>query len=208
MQDFFGVDRRGMLQQLAVLLGVATLPAHALAATGARAKKQFLTGAQFSLLSAIADTIIPTTDTPGAVAAGVPRLFDTMVRDWASAARRTELTGAIAEIDALAMTADKKTFAALSPARRKAILVEHDKAALKPGPPPKEKLSAFQAMTAGPPVTNPAYLKVKELVIALYYSSEIACTQEQVYEHVPGKFAPSIPVTPETRPFAGTGGLF
>jgi gluconate 2-dehydrogenase gamma chain len=160
------------------------------------------------LMSAITDTIIPTSDTPGAVAVGVPRLLDGMLRDWASAARRTQLTGALAEIDALAMTADKKTFAALSPARRKAILVDHDKAALKPGPAPKEKLNALQAMMAGPPVAGPAYLKLKELVIALYYSSEIACSQELVYEHVPGKFSPSIPVTPETRPFAGVGGPF
>jgi gluconate 2-dehydrogenase gamma chain len=64
------------------------------------------------------------------------------------------------------------------------------------------------AMVAGPPVANPAYLKLKELVITLYYASEVALTQELIYEHVPGKFVPSLKVNPDTRPFAGVGGPF
>jgi gluconate 2-dehydrogenase gamma chain len=202
------MERRSLLQSLALLLGVAALPANALAAARKGNSKQGLSVDQFSLLNAIADTMIPATDTPGAVAVGVPRLLDKMLANWASPSRRLALIGAMSEIDTLALTSDKKGYARLDPARRKALLLDHDKAALKPGPPPKEKLSALLAMVAGPPVANPAYLKLKELVITLYYASEVALTQELIYEHVPGKFVPSLKATPETRPFAGVGGPF
>jgi gluconate 2-dehydrogenase gamma chain len=202
------MERRSLLQSLALLLGVAALPANALAAARKSNSKQGLSVDQFSLLNAIADTMIPATDTPGAVAVGVPRLLDKMLANWASPSRRLALIGAMSEIETLALTSDKKGYARLDPARRKALLLDHDKAALKPGPPPKEKLSALLAMVAGPPVANPAYLKLKELVITLYYASEVALTQELIYEHVPGKFVPSLKATPETRPFAGVGGPF
>jgi gluconate 2-dehydrogenase gamma chain len=202
------MERRSLLQSLALLLGVAALPANALAAARKSNGKQGLSVDQFSLLSAIADTMIPATDTPGAIAVGVPRLLDKMLANWASPSRRLALIGAMSEIETLALTSDKKGYARLDPARRKALLLDHDKAALKPGPPPKEKLSALLAMVAGPPVANPAYLKLKELVITLYYASEVALTQELIYEHVPGKFVPSLKATPETRPFAGVGGPF
>jgi hypothetical protein len=202
------LERRSLLQSVALLLGAAALPADAFAVARKAKSKRVLNSAQFTLLSAIADTIIPATDTPGAVAVGAPRLLDGMLSNWASASRKTALIGAMAEIDALAMVSDKKGFATLAPARRKELLIDHDKAALKPGPPPKEKQSALSAMLSGPPVANPGYLKLKELVIALYYASEAASTQELVYEHVPGKFIPSVKVTPDTRPYAGVGGLF
>jgi gluconate 2-dehydrogenase gamma chain len=39
----------------------------------------------------------------------------------------------------------------------------------------------------------------------LYYYSEPALTHELAYEHSPGEWLPSIPVTPETRPWGGAG---
>ncbi len=208
MFDPIGLDRRALLAQVAALIGATAIPAEVFAAAAKGSVKRFLNPTQFSLLSAVADTIIPVTDTPGAVAVGVPKLFDKLLATWASAKRQTQLMTALTEIDSLAMKSDKMGFVALTPARRKVLLVEHDKAAVKPGPPPKEKLNALQAMLAGAPVANPGFIKVKELVIALYYASEVACTKELVYEHVPGKFIPSFKVTPETRPFAGVGGPF
>ncbi len=93
-------------------------------------------------------------------------------------------------------------------AKRKEALLAFDKDAVKPDPNAKEKLTGLAALIGGGAATmNPGYVKLKELVIALYYNSETAMTKELIYEHVPGKFVPSLPVTPETRPFAGVGGL-
>jgi hypothetical protein len=46
---------------------------------GAPFKPQFFTPAQWLLVSSLTDLIIPTTDTPGAVAAGVPQYIDLVV---------------------------------------------------------------------------------------------------------------------------------
>ena len=42
----------------------------------------------------------------------------------------------------------------------------------------------------------------RRLVFALYYLSEAGATQELRYEHVPGAWEPSIPVTADTRGWA------
>lgn len=208
MIDEMAMNRRALMGRVAILLGASALPAEAFAVTRKKAAKTFLTAPQFATLSAIADTVIPATDTPGAAGVGVPRLIDGMLRNWASVATRTRLTGAIAEIDKLALDADGKTFAALAPARRKDLLLTYDREALKPGPKRTEKLNAFEAMIAGPPVMNPGWVTLKDLTISLYYTSEVAMTQEQIYEHVPGTWVPSLKITPGMRPFAGNGGPF
>ena len=132
-------------------------------------------------------------------------MFDGLLRNWASPAHRTQLLGEIAAIDQMAMDADKKPFAQLTPERRKELLLGFDRDALKAGPPSTEKLNAFEAMMAGPSVVRPGWVRMKGLIINIYYNSEIACTQELIYEHVPGKWVPSMKATPETRPFASGG---
>jgi hypothetical protein len=44
------------------------------------------------------------------------------------------------------------------------------------------------------------------LLVSLYYTSEAALTQELPYNHNPGKFVPSMPITDKTRP--ASGGMF
>lgn len=197
------MDRRGMLSRVALLLGAASLPADALAAKPAP-RKRFLPPAQFAVLTALSDTIVPVTDTPGALAAGVPAKLDGMLLRWASAATRAKVTDALTRLDAVAISKTKKGFAALTPAQRKSVLTSHDKAALKAVPPPPgaPKVNFFTPVTY---VVDPGYLALKGLVINLYYSSEIAMTKELIYEHVPGVWQPSTKATDKTRPWASVG---
>ena len=53
---------------------------------------------------------------------------------------------------------------------------------------------------------DPGYGKLKSLLVTLYYTSEAALTDEIPYNHNPGQFQPSIPVTEKTRPVSG--GMF
>lgn len=205
MSDMMSIDRRAMLAQLALLLGAASLPAEALAARAPRAARarRFLDAGRTRLLSAVADTMIPQTDTPGALAAKVPAKFDALLATWASPARRIELVAALARIDAAALASEKTGFVALSPARRSAVLTAHDLAALKVVP-RTEKLTGMAAMMAGPAVADAGYGKLRELIIMLYFYSEEALTSVLTYEHTPGGWTPSVKVTPQTR---NTGGL-
>ncbi len=203
MDDLTNMDRRMLMQRMALLLGATALPAEAFAAPAARARR-FLPPASFKLLSAVVDTILPTTDTPGALAAGVPAKLDGMLANWASADTRAKVTGALSRIDAAAVSGKKKSFALLGGAERAALLRPYDAAALKEVPPPASapKVNFFTQIKY---VADPGYLKLKDLVINLYYYSEIGATKELIYEHVPGKFEPSVKLTAQSRPYLGLG---
>lgn len=205
MTGFDALDRRSMLERMAFLLGAAALPAEALAVPARRARgaQRFLTPARMALLTAVADTMIPKTDTPGALDAKVPAKFDALLLNWASPSRKVELVGALAKIDAAAIAQEKKGFAALSPEKRLALLTAHDAAALKSVPDTRH-LTGMVAMMAGPAVADMGYAKLRELIILLFFYSEEALTSVLVYEHDPMGYTSSIKVTPETR---NTGGL-
>lgn len=199
-------ERRVLLQQIGVLLGAATLPCSALQAAAEPAARRFLDAARFQLLRAVSDTMVPRTDTAGALQAGIPQLIDTLLRNWASAATRTQLGDALQRIDATAIAQSGRRFAQLRPDARLSLLRSYDAAALQPAPQTGAPLSV-DAMLAGPPVRDADYARLKELVVTLYYSSKVGLTQELTYVHAPGKWQPSVPVTKDTRP-AGGGGLF
>ena len=175
MNTMLDMDRRSMLERLAFLLGAAALPGEALAKPARRGAKRFLDASRMRLLSAVADTMIPKTDTPGALDAKVPAKFDALLLGWASPQRRIDLVGALAKIDALAMAQEKVGFAALTPAKRHELLLPHDAASLKVVPDTR-KLGGMLAMMAGPSVADPAYAKLRELIILLYFYSEEALT--------------------------------
>lgn len=203
MIDPFVMHRRDMIARIALLLGTTALPAKAFAAPKKKAAR-YLTKLQFALLSAVVDTILPATDTPGALAAGVPAKLDGMLRDWASAETRTSVFGALVRIDDAARAATGKGFAALAPADWTAVLVPHDVAALESVPPPPNapKPNFFTQQTY---VADQGWLKLKDLTINLYYYSEIASANALEYIHVPGKWQPSIKLTPQSRPYLGIG---
>lgn len=203
MSEFFNLDRRALLERALLLAGGVAASgfsgtALAKAAAGGR---RYLDAPAYALLNAVADTIVPRTDTPGAVDAGVPAKVDALLANWASGQRRYELSHALTAIDAAATKAEGMSFGALSPERRKAFLVPYDEAALKPAP--RAQSGGLAAMMSGPATVDPGYTKLKELVVVLFYLSETALTHDLPYIHAPGEWQPSVPVTPETRPFGG-----
>lgn len=197
MHDGHNIERRLLLQRAALLIGATALPIGELLAAPAKNAKPVLSAPRLELLSAVADTIVPVTDTPGALAANVPALIDAMLRDWAAPATRTSMIEALDKIDVTARAKAGRGFAALSPEERLTLLKAHDIASLKPAPSKPDMLSPQ------PATADPGYAKLKELIVILYYQSEIALTTELTYEHAPGKWQPSIPLTPEMRQTGG-----
>lgn len=229
MMDYAGMDRRTLLQRALLLAGVAVLPggAEALAAAAKGGKRQ-LDPARYALLVALADTILPRTTTPGAVDAGVPQIVDALFGTWPSPSRKAELLGALDKIDQLAKQQGSRGFVALTPADRAVVLAPHDAAALKQAPatpPPaipigaapttvdpnygKPKQEPAQSMKdrMSPKFADPGYGKLKELIVVTFYYSEAVLTHDLAYEHAPGEWQPSIPITPATRPWGGVGGI-
>lgn len=204
MDSELRMDRRDLLQRALVLVG-ATLAAGAGIAPGSALSRP-LPSDHLPLLTAFADTLIPGDDTPGAVAAGIPTVVAQMYADWASDETRDALSGALTRLDQAAQRTQGRGFADLPPELRTAFLAEHDRASLVavPLPPGAPRGNPFAPVIS---VVDNGYARLKELVAVLFYASEAALTSELDYEHIPGGWTASVPVTPQTRP-AYTFGAF
>jgi hypothetical protein len=176
--DRFVIDRRALMAGAIALVGGAVVgfPAKLLArAPGAQAR--FFTPAQYAVLEAVVDILIPRTDTPGARDARVAAFIDGMMTRWASPEHKLQYAGLIDDIDHQA----GGLIALAAPARVEAVRA-YDAA-------------AFAA-------DNEAYRKFKELVLTAYYWSEPGATRELRYELAPGVWEPRVPMTPTTRAWA------
>ncbi len=114
------IDRREALRRAALLLGGAisapTIAAvlagcEARSAEGERWAPRALTPEQGDVVAAIADQIIPRTDTPGARDVGVHRFIDTMLAEYYSTDERSAFLAGLADVDARARRASGQPFA-------------------------------------------------------------------------------------------------
>ena len=89
------LNRRDILQ-LATMFGLSlTVPSLA-----AKAPAAPMTDDELILIGEVSELIIPTTDTGGALAAGVPEFVKTMLSDWFSAAERANFISGMHEFSA------------------------------------------------------------------------------------------------------------
>lgn len=170
------LDRRALVLGAVFLLGGAAALTRFTRKSGTTtgAEGPALSGDQFILLEQVADTLIPATDTPGALAAGAPAFIRDMLTDWASAATRMEIISVLDSIERQAWAQLGAAFLELPPERRLAVLRRYDEDALSR--------------------QDPAYGKFKYLVLVGYYQSEIGATQELRYELVPGAWRSCLPL--------------
>ena len=207
MEDLHGLSRRSLMQRAILLVGATVAVGACDMLPGAGNDKDFaLDASQFALLSAVAGTIVPKTDTSGAIEAGVPKTFEGLLRDWASAVTREGMLGALGRIDEAAKKDGGMGFAELDGTARAKLLAAHDAAALAEDPEGEAIPTAISFVPGGgTKLHDMNYSRMKELLVTLYYYSEPGLTEELHYEHNPGAWEPSIPVTEETRPWGGLG---
>lgn len=207
MESPNGLSRRVLMQRALLLVGASVAASACDMLPGAGNDRNFaFSTEQFALLSAIAATIVPKTDTSGAIEAGVPKTFEGLLRDWASAETREGMLGALDRIDEAARSSGGKGFAELDEAGRLELLTAHDVAALAEDPDGEAVPGGVSFVPgAAKKLHDMNYSRLKELLVTLYYYSEPGLTEELRYEHDPGAWEPSIPVTEDTRPFGGLG---
>lgn len=176
------LDRRGFIANALLAVGVAgaALPPFEALAKPLRRSARYFAAPRFAVLDALAETIMPRTDTPGARDTAVPARIDALMKTWASPQTRLDFARVLDEVEAAARSADPRGLATLPAAAQLQVVSAYDKAKLR----------------------DAGYAKLKALIFALYYLSEAGATQELRYEHVPGAWEPSIPVTPDTRGWA------
>jgi gluconate 2-dehydrogenase gamma chain len=182
------LDRRGLLTGAAAILGadLAAPLARALAAEAApgfAASHAVFSAPQRTLVAAISECIVPTTDTPGAIAAGVPAFIEMMIADWYEATDRQDFLDGLGLLEGYAWTQFEKPFAGLAPEEQEQVLT-----------------LAMTGKIAGLP--GSFFGHCRQLVLLGYYTSEIGCKQERVYVPVPGRYDGKYPYADVRRVFS------
>lgn len=168
------MDRRELLKVLALALGgsVSGSCSRALLSAddfAAGQQPELFDAGQSANVAALAELIIPQTETPGAIQAGVPEFIHRIVAQWYTADERAAFLAGLKALKAASRARYRVEFANASDEQRAALL------------------RAFEA--AKPSSTERAFfLRVKELTVLGYYTSEIGGQQELLYRPVPGAY--------------------
>lgn len=181
------MDRREWMKLMALSLGGSlSLPESVFAQMAEPfdpARLTFFTAQQRKLVAVLAETIIPETDTPGAIKAGVPGWIELLTQDCLEEKEQKLIREGLGRLEKRAEGDFKKSFEALSTDERIKLLTALERESKKPGG------DAFIA-------------KFKELTKFTYASSELGATQAFEFTLVPGRWEPAIPLKPGQKAYA------
>jgi gluconate 2-dehydrogenase gamma chain len=188
------LQRREVLKRVAWLLGGAVSAPAALAILQGCSPKdaapvagawqpKFFTGKQASVVTAIADAIIPKTDTSGALDVGVPAFIDLVMADVYDAAARERFNQGFAEFEIGASTGGKP-FLERDAAGRAAFVKE----------------SLEKALAAPRDAGRPFILMARELTLLGFYTSQPGITENMWYQAVPTAFHGCVPLAKMEKP--------
>lgn len=172
------ISRREAVARLAVLLGGTIVGAQVFLrgeTLGGSIIPVAFSPDEIALMDEIGDTIIPTTNTPGAKAARIGAFMVSMINDCYDDEHRSIFKNGLIQLDEASRQQSGKSFMIASPAERTALLNSLDAAARAQ----KSPVHYFRLM--------------KELTLLGYFTSEIGCTQALRHVETPGMFQGNVP---------------
>ncbi len=191
------MNRREILQRSALALGYAiTGPALAGILHGCKATPElsyqpvFFNDDQARLISEVAEIIMPKTSTPGAKDAGVPGFIDSMLKGIFSKKEQEAFMKGLDEFDQDARKTFGDPFIDCKPEDQVAHVRKHHDAARSGSN--GANLAAWWVTDAGG--EKPFIIKMKELTLIGFFSSEAGATQVLQYNQVPGPFKGCVPL--------------
>lgn len=232
------ITRREALRRAALLLGAAisaptvvgVLAGCGRGTVGGAGGLRALSAGQHRLVSVVAEHIIPDTDTPGALAAGVPEFVDAMLAGYYTEAERARFLAGLSALAERAEATYGEGFVDCAPDQQLALLEELDREAFAPAPRPRaepapvassgeggdgssgageaaerEPVSAPWIHGEGPRRPRPEvpfFRTMKELTVVGYYTSEVGATRELRHEPIPGRYEGCIPFSDVGRTWA------
>lgn len=150
--------------------------------------------AHLGLIAALADTIIPTTDTPGAIEAGVPAFIVMMVRDATDRRSQRNFLEGLDAVEALCVQRFGHPFASCSGEQRGEVLRWWQAAARQP---------AWLERLAGLWTGRPFYDVLRDYTVVGYCTSMAGATRALAYDFIPGPpFQGCVPLLPGQRAWA------
>ena len=234
MNDAELITRREAIVRVTALLGGVALVGGSALLTGCRTESAKQTTAattggdadfsadDIAFLDEVADTILPTTSTPGAKAAKTGAFMAVMVHDSYYPDDQKIFRDGMKKIDDATQKAYKVSFVNATPEQRLAILTpldkeQRDQSQAQQDAQQKKALAHLSderkesapgtdvgAATAVQKNTGTHYFRMmKELALLGYFTSEIGCTQAQRYTETPGRYDPCAPYKPGDKAWAG-----
>ena len=180
------MNRRESLQRIALVLGgIAIAPellARALASPAELLKN--VPADRLLLLDEMAETIIPTTDTPGAKAAKVGEFIIHAVENCLPEKRKKRFWDELDAAEIACKQQSGKSFVDCTVAERTAFF---------------QQLQAKKAVQGDDPEIPVFFTALKMLVLHGYFTSEIGASQALNYDPVPGSWIPDMIITPDTK---------
>ena len=189
------MDRRDAIKRVMLMVGGTIASTDVLKAWGNLTIENphfRITALQEALIAEIAETIIPTTDTPGAKAAGVAPFIVKMLADCYEKSVSEGFFKDLAQFEADTKAKFSKSFIDCTSDERIEMLkkaaatavIEREKYA-------KQKQSYGSVSTL--PQAQPFFFVMKEMTATGYFTSEIGCTKALRYEQVPGRYDGDVP---------------
>ena len=183
------MDRREALRNTALMLGYAVSASTVVAVMqGCTSdsvvddsdgwKPEFLTADEVRLVKSISETILPKTDTPGAVEAGVHKYIDVMVAQNRNTTEQMAFRTGLSEFDKDFKSTGSKSFARASSEEQHAYLVRLD----------EETRKAMNDENRDRGERRLFYAQIKELVFVGYFTSELIGENYLNYDPVPGVY--------------------
>jgi hypothetical protein len=193
VNDAERMNRREALARLAAITGAVAIGAESFL-TGCRApdaanRTQPFSTSELALLDEIGETIIPTTDTPGAKAVGIGGFMATTATECYNDAAYAAFRRGLEQIDSASKKRNGKTFMDSTPAERTALLNDLER---------EQRAHARDRA----PADGPHYFRLmKELTLIGFFTSEIGCTKALRYVEAPGRFDGDLPYKKGDRAF-------
>lgn len=137
----------------------------------------FFSASEMAFIAALAETIIPETDTAGAIGVGVPETLQDMASNYADNPTRQYWREGISALNAHFKKSGGRNFADLLSALQRSAVLRYDS-------------DVFDGV-----VDNRFYRDMKSTVIRAYYTSEVGASEELAYEAVPGEWIGCVPLS-------------
>lgn len=198
------MNRRELLKRTSLLLGgmlTASLVRGVTAGEESlrKAAVPLFTAPQRQQVSLLAELIIPTTDTPGAITAGVPDFIEMMVAEWYTETERRLFMQGLQDLDDWCLDTHGADLLASSEAQQIAALEAMEAIAATYA---ASELDVEAAMLGKIDENTPFFAKLKELTVIGYYTSEVGAKEELAYIPMPMRYEGDIPLAEIGRQWA------
>ncbi len=191
------MERRELLKIMAMTVGSSVaLPESAFARMGQGydpSELSFFRPAEREQMAILAEAIIPKTETPGAIEAGVPGWIEIIVKDCLDKTDQEIIKSGLSVIMLRCAKDHGKGMDKLSAEEQVAFLTTYD----------NEMTAAREKLIAAGEQPRMTFLQqFKELTKFCYVNSEIGATQAFDFQLVPGKWVPDMPLKPGMKAYS------